>query len=242
MFGEGVKWGLERHFNMDIITKKYPIISIAITIVIALFVQSVIAGDASLITKAIVQFGWCGNGDAICLLKYYVYASLGILGIGIIIQIIYSWKKSWKAKTAEKICRLAEKFKDSFGYIKYEGIGKIIANEDELVSKGGKRLLIRLDFSEKYLREFIKLFEKVKFHFDGRKVVEDNLQELWKIFWMYSNTIQLYFIQMEVEPRAVSPIFISQIYGEDALKNIKAVDNIIESIMVIFEPYIRGEK
>ena len=227
---------------MNIITKKYPIISIAIAVIVALFVQSIIAGDASLITKAIVQFGWCESRDAICLLKYYVYASVIILVIGIILQIIYSLAKSKKSRTAEQICRLAEKFKDSFRYIKYSGYAGIIANEKELVDKGANLLLLRQGNAEKYLHEFIKLFEEQKFHFDGRKDVEDNLQELYKIFWMYSNTIQLFVFQTSREPKLIPQIFIEEIYGDPAEKNIKAADAIIESVIEVFEPYIRGEK
>jgi hypothetical protein len=78
--------------------KKYPIIYIAIAFISGLILQSLISGEGSVISGAIIQACWCVQGDDICLLVHYGYISLAILIFGIIFQIIFTCLRKNKKK------------------------------------------------------------------------------------------------------------------------------------------------
>lgn len=82
---------------MNNITKKYPIISASLLIIATLVIQSLFG--ESMITDAIIQAGWCGATNAICLLRVYFWSSTIILGIGIILQVLL---KSFQNKETSK--------------------------------------------------------------------------------------------------------------------------------------------
>ncbi len=69
------------------LVKKYPIISIALSIISVLIIQSAIA-EKSLISGAMIQLGWCKQGDDICLFKHYFYISIAILLLSVVIQFV----------------------------------------------------------------------------------------------------------------------------------------------------------
>jgi large-conductance mechanosensitive channel len=80
--------------------KNYPLIDIAVVIIIAM-IPFLIAGEDSVISAAMIQAGWCGYNDPICLLRHYVYIAIIILAVGIVLQIIFN--KIFQSKLRKKL-------------------------------------------------------------------------------------------------------------------------------------------
>ena len=79
--------------------KKYPAISISLSVISILILQALVSGNDVLINGAMIQANWCSKVDYICLLRKYIYISLALLILGIFVQlIINSIKKNKKTK------------------------------------------------------------------------------------------------------------------------------------------------
>jgi hypothetical protein len=128
------------------ILKEYPFSSIACALVAALFVQGLFVGDDSVITNAMLQAGWCGAGDYICVLRYYSCFSLITILVALVIDLSRKvWKKSKQlaspliAKVTEEITknqgvdiaklRLADGMLDEKTWYEYEEHPLTIIND-----------------------------------------------------------------------------------------------------------------
>lgn len=72
---------------------KYPFISFAGGVVTLLAFQSLLVGYDSVITQAMIQAGWCGADDYICLLRYYISFSSLIILLGISLDFIINFSR-----------------------------------------------------------------------------------------------------------------------------------------------------
>jgi hypothetical protein len=66
--------------------KKAPFTTLAVALVAGLIFQSLLAGNVSPITNAMIQATWCGSKDYICLVARYGYLSIAIVAIGLVID------------------------------------------------------------------------------------------------------------------------------------------------------------
>jgi len=66
--------------------KRNPFTAFAIALDTLLFGQALLVGDDSVISNAMIQARWCGNGDYICLVRHYICISLAIIVLCFIID------------------------------------------------------------------------------------------------------------------------------------------------------------
>jgi len=99
--------------------KEYSFTSFAFALVTALFVQGLFAGDDSVITNAMIQAGWCGVGNYICILRNYSILSLTAILLGLVVDLSRRLRKKSKQVATPVIAKPTEQLtKDNFNLAK----------------------------------------------------------------------------------------------------------------------------
>ena len=68
--------------------KNYRLTSIAVALISLVVIQTAITGEDTVVSGAIIQAGWCTQGDYICLLKVYVSFSLIIIFVAFLLDLL----------------------------------------------------------------------------------------------------------------------------------------------------------
>ena len=72
--------------------EKYPLISIAVAVITTFVIPNLLSGQGSMISGAIIQLGWCAQGNYVCILCNYFYITLVIFFIAVVSQSIISFR------------------------------------------------------------------------------------------------------------------------------------------------------
>src|SRR6266540_2390921 len=143
--------------------KKYPFTAFAFVLIGALFLQSMLVGNDSVMTNAIIQAGWCKAGNYICLVWRYASISLLIIFLGLLIDGLVKWlsnkrnfKKgkteieiSSKSLPEEKVRR--PKVVDRFSFHLDAGIKELNKHPLFKLSSNGRNFLQRIKNSPPFL-------------------------------------------------------------------------------------------
>jgi hypothetical protein len=85
---------------------KFRILSAFTTFVFAFVVYGAFfSGEGDLLNKAIVEWAWCADGNARCLIEYYVCFGFATLLIGLVIQLTFDlhYKRNWFEKKIKSV-------------------------------------------------------------------------------------------------------------------------------------------
>lgn len=73
------------------IISNFRLTSFAFAFITLIAIPTAIAGQDSVISGAIIQADWCGQGNYICLIRVYVYTSIIILIVCFLLDLLFNW-------------------------------------------------------------------------------------------------------------------------------------------------------